>query len=54
MLEQHSFGYWLRLERKALDLIREALANRVGTGQNDQKQQGNDSGTKYLFHRLFP
>src|SRR3954462_12624924 len=30
MLEQHSFGYWLRLERKALDLTREALADRVG------------------------
>jgi non-specific serine/threonine protein kinase len=30
MQEQHSFGYWLRLKRKALDLTREALANRVG------------------------
>src|SRR5574338_777059 len=30
MLEQHSFGYWLRLQRKALDLTREALADRVG------------------------
>ena len=30
MLEQHSFGYWLRLKRKALDLTREALADRVG------------------------
>ena len=30
MLEQHSFGYWLRLKRKALDLSREALADRVG------------------------
>jgi predicted ATPase/transcriptional regulator with XRE-family HTH domain len=30
MLEQHSFGYWLRLRRKALDLTREALADRVG------------------------
>src|SRR6266511_6183496 len=30
MQEQHSFGYWLRLERKALDLTREALADRVG------------------------
>ena len=31
MLEQHSFGYWLRLRRKALDLTREALAERVGS-----------------------
>ena len=30
MQEQHSFGYWLRLQRKALDLTREALADRVG------------------------
>src|SRR5215211_787989 len=30
MQEQHSFGYWLRLKRKALDLSREALADRVG------------------------
>lgn len=30
MQEQHSFGYWLRLRRKALDLTREALADRVG------------------------
>ncbi len=30
MLEQHSFGYWLRLKRKALDLTREALADLVG------------------------
>lgn len=30
MLEQQSFGYWLRLKRKALDLTREALADRVG------------------------
>jgi predicted ATPase/transcriptional regulator with XRE-family HTH domain len=30
MLEQHSFGYWLRLRRKALDLTRKALADRVG------------------------
>jgi predicted ATPase/transcriptional regulator with XRE-family HTH domain len=29
-MEQHSFGYWLRLKRKALDLTREALAERVG------------------------
>lgn len=29
MQEQHSFGYWLRLKRKALDLTREALADRV-------------------------
>ncbi|HLO17275.1 MAG TPA: helix-turn-helix transcriptional regulator, partial [Anaerolineales bacterium] len=29
-MEQHSFGYWLRLKRKALDLTREALADRVG------------------------
>jgi predicted ATPase/DNA-binding XRE family transcriptional regulator len=30
MQEQHSFGYWLRIKRKALDLTREALADRVG------------------------
>lgn len=30
MQEQHSFGYWLRFKRKALDLTREALAERVG------------------------
>lgn len=30
MLEQHSFGYWLRLKRKAQDLTREGLAERVG------------------------
>src|SRR5512138_1820277 len=30
MQEQHSFGYWLRLKRKALDLTREGLADRVG------------------------
>src|SRR5574342_491688 len=30
MQEQHSFGYWLRLKRRALDLTREALADRVG------------------------
>src|SRR6266496_3631447 len=29
-MEQPSFGYWLRLKRKALDLTREALAERVG------------------------
>src|SRR5688500_13729494 len=29
MLEQHSFGDWLRLKRKALDLTREGLADRV-------------------------
>src|SRR5215510_14960156 len=29
-MEQHSFGYWLRLKRKALDLTREQLAERVG------------------------
>jgi predicted ATPase/transcriptional regulator with XRE-family HTH domain len=29
-MEQQSFGYWLRLKRKALDLTREELAERVG------------------------
>lgn len=29
-MEQHSFGHWLRLKRKALDLTREGLAERVG------------------------
>ena len=29
-MEQHSFGYWLRLRRKALDLTRDGLADRVG------------------------
>jgi transcriptional regulator with XRE-family HTH domain len=28
--EEHSFGYWLRLKRKALDLTQEGLADRVG------------------------
>lgn len=30
MIQEYSFGYWLRLRRKALDLTREALADRVG------------------------
>ena len=29
-MEQNSFGHWLRLKRKALDLTREQLAERVG------------------------
>lgn len=29
-MEEHSFGYWLRLRRKALDLTQEVLADRVG------------------------
>ena len=29
-MEQHSFGYWLKLKRKALDLTREDLAKQVG------------------------
>ena len=29
-MEQHSFGYWLKLKRKALDLTREELAARIG------------------------
>jgi predicted ATPase/DNA-binding XRE family transcriptional regulator len=29
-MEQRSFGYWLRLKRKALDLTREELAERIG------------------------
>jgi predicted ATPase/transcriptional regulator with XRE-family HTH domain len=29
-MEAHSFGYWLRLKRKTLDLTREGLAQRVG------------------------
>lgn len=29
-MEQQSFGYWLKLKRKALDLTREQLAERVG------------------------
>lgn len=29
-MEQHSFGYWLKLKRKALDLTREGLGERVG------------------------
>jgi predicted ATPase/DNA-binding XRE family transcriptional regulator len=29
-MEEHSFGYWLKLKRKALDLTREGLAERVG------------------------
>ena len=30
MFPQQSFGYWLRLKRKSLDLTREGLAERVG------------------------
>jgi predicted ATPase/transcriptional regulator with XRE-family HTH domain len=30
IVEAHSFGYWLKLKRKALDLTREGLAGRVG------------------------
>lgn len=30
MQDQYSFGHWLRLKRKMLDLTREALADRVG------------------------
>jgi len=29
-MEEHSFGYWLRLRRKALDLTQDGLADRVG------------------------
>src|SRR5690349_15762374 len=29
-MEQYSFGYWLKLKRKALDLTREELAKQVG------------------------
>jgi predicted ATPase/class 3 adenylate cyclase len=29
-MEAHSFGYWLRLRRKALDLTQDGLADRVG------------------------
>src|SRR5690349_5299378 len=29
-MDQQSFGYWLKLKRKALDLTREQLAERVG------------------------
>jgi len=29
-MEEHSFGYWLRLRRKALDLTQHGLADRVG------------------------
>ncbi len=29
-MDQHSFGYWLRLKRKSLDLTREGLADLVG------------------------
>jgi predicted ATPase/DNA-binding XRE family transcriptional regulator len=29
-MEEHSFGQWLRLRRKALDLTQDALADRVG------------------------
>src|SRR6185503_14568595 len=29
-MEQHSFGYWLKLKRKSLDLTREDLAKQVG------------------------
>ena len=29
-MEEHWFGYWLRLKRKALDLTQDGLAERVG------------------------
>ena len=29
-MEAHSFGYWLRLRRKAFDLTQDGLADRVG------------------------
>lgn len=29
-MEQYSFGHWLRLKRKVLDLTRKQLAERVG------------------------
>ena len=29
-MEEHSFGHWLRLRRKALDLTQDGLADRVG------------------------
>jgi predicted ATPase/DNA-binding XRE family transcriptional regulator len=29
-MEEHSFGYWLRLRRKTLDLTQDGLADRVG------------------------
>ena len=29
-MDEYSFGYWLRLRRKALDLTQDALAERVG------------------------
>ena len=29
-MEHHSFGYWLKLKRKSLDLTREELAERIG------------------------
>ena len=29
-MQQQTFGTWLRLKRKSLDLTREALADRVG------------------------
>src|ERR1041385_8746177 len=29
-MEQYSFGYWLKLQRKALDLTRAELAERIG------------------------
>jgi transcriptional regulator with XRE-family HTH domain len=29
-MKQHSFGYWLRLKRKALDLTQQKLADQVG------------------------
>ena len=29
-MEEHSFGYWLRLRRKGLDLTQDGLADRAG------------------------
>jgi transcriptional regulator with XRE-family HTH domain len=34
-MEQRSFGYWLRLKRKALDLTQQKLAEQVGYSAAD-------------------
>jgi DNA-binding XRE family transcriptional regulator len=47
-MEQHSFGYWLRLKRKALDLTREGLADRVGCSAATIRKIEADERTAFL------
>ena len=47
MLEQRSFGYWLRLKRKALDLTRAGLADRVGCSVSTIRKLEIDTELKF-------